>query len=123
MQETEEERKKREDDEKKKKKTAAAAALAAAKKPVPGTRNAAADGAGEDERPRTPPPEDLPLKEIIQVVQEGNKINEVRGLCLVAYPYRQEHIDALKYHNIPIDKVNFFIWFKNGVETKFFKPY
>ncbi|KAL4506760.1 hypothetical protein ABPG72_001181 [Tetrahymena utriculariae] len=60
---------------------------------------------GEDERPKTPPPEDIPLKELIQVVQADNKLNPVLGICMIGQPTNEEEINKLKYHNIPIDKV------------------
>jgi len=55
---------------------------------------------GEEE-----PIEDLPLKEIIQQVQEGNHLNPVRGLVIVGQPMTEEQVQMLKYHAIPVDKV------------------
>lgn len=58
----------------------------------------------DGERPKTPPPEDIPLKEIIPKLNEEQKINPIKGILLVGYPYSEDQINALKLYNINIDK-------------------
>lgn len=46
---------------------------------------------GDDERPKTPPVEDLPLKEIIQKINEdGTTIPPVQGVLIVGQPMTEE---------------------------------
>lgn len=59
------------------------------------------------ERPKTPPPEDLKLKDIGAQPGKDEKIPEPKGFILVGYPYNEEQIAALKDHNINLDKVIF----------------
>ena len=44
------------------------------------------DKKDEDERPKTPPLEDLSLKEIIPEINHHNKLDEIKGYILIGYP-------------------------------------
>ncbi|EGR31735.1 hypothetical protein IMG5_103090 [Ichthyophthirius multifiliis] len=59
----------------------------------------------DDERPVTPPIEDLSLKNLIQVIQPDGKLKPVQGLCIIGYPTNEQEISMLKYHNILLDKI------------------
>lgn len=58
----------------------------------------------EDERPKTPPLEDMPLKELIPEINHLGKLNEIRGYIFIGYPSNEEQLQAFKNYNIPIDK-------------------
>lgn len=59
----------------------------------------------EDERPKTPPIEDLSLKEIIPELNFQGKLDEIRGYILLNFPNNEEQLNSLKQFNIPIDKL------------------
>lgn len=63
------------------------------------------DKNAEEERPKTPPPEDLSLKDIIPEINHLGKLNEIRGYIIIGYPNNEEQLNALKQFNIPIDKL------------------
>lgn len=51
---------------------------------------------GEPPKPVTPPPEDVPTKEIIPLLEEDLTISsraKPKGIVFVGYPFLQEHID------------------------------
>jgi len=58
-----------------------------------------------EERPPTPPPEDLKLREIGVQPNEDGTVPPVRGFILLGFPQTEEHIAALKDHNINLDRV------------------
>eukprot|EP00825_Cyclidium_porcatum_P011085 TRINITY_DN1566_c0_g1_i6.p1 TRINITY_DN1566_c0_g1~~TRINITY_DN1566_c0_g1_i6.p1 ORF type:complete len:1401 (+),score=376.97 TRINITY_DN1566_c0_g1_i6:144-4346(+) len=95
--EDEEEKKKKEEEEKKK----AQKKLAQKNQKLQKEKQ----GGEEDDRPKSPPVEDLSLKDIIQQVQEDNKLKPVKGLLIIGQPMNEEQINILKYHNIPLDKI------------------
>ena len=70
----------------------------------------------EEERPPTPPPEDIKLKEIGVAPREDGTIPPVQGFVLVGFPQNKEHIEALKDHNILFDRI--LILTENGEESE-----
>jgi adenylate kinase family enzyme len=58
----------------------------------------------EKDSGKPPPLEDLPLREIIPVVNPKGKLDEIKGYILVGYPHNEDQLAALKAFNIPIDK-------------------
>ena len=56
------------------------------KKPPPKKANKKKDTKAEDERPKTPPLEDLPLKQMIPVINHKGKLDEIKGYILIGYP-------------------------------------
>lgn len=63
------------------------------------------DKNAEEERPKTPPPEDLALKDLIPEINHFGKLNEIKGYIIIGYPNNEEQLNALKQFNIPIDKL------------------
>lgn len=58
----------------------------------------------EDERPKTAPPEDISLKDLIPEVNHFGKLNETRGFIFIGMPSNEEQLQAFRAFNIPIDK-------------------
>ncbi|CAD8103243.1 unnamed protein product [Paramecium sonneborni] len=61
----------------------------------------------ENVKPVTPPPEDIPTKEIIPLLDAELKIPETskpKGIVIIGYPQTQEQIDQLNLWGIKIDK-------------------
>ena len=58
----------------------------------------------EEDRPKTAPPEDIALKDLIPEVNHFGKLNEIRGYIFIGYPTNEEQLQAFKAFNIPIDK-------------------
>ena len=59
-------------------------------------------------KPATPPPEDVPTKEIIPLLDAELKVSESakpRGVILVGYPHTQEQIDLMNLFGFKIDKI------------------
>lgn len=55
------------------------------KKPAP-KKAKKKDKNAEDQRPKTPPPEDLSLKDIIPEINHFGKLNELKGYIIIGYP-------------------------------------
>lgn len=61
-------------------------------------------------KPITPPPEDVPSKEIIPLIDlEGKLMDNPRGMMLVGYPHNQEQIELMTLFGIKLDKVIYLV--------------
>lgn len=60
-------------------------------------------------RPVTPPPEDIPTKELIPLLDEDTKTilesSKPKGFVIIGYPSTQEHIELMNLFGVKLDKM------------------